>query len=135
DVVLRAEAASDRDIRVAMSGNLCRCTGYVGIVRAIASVLEDRRARGIAAVAGAGRTTLGPLGSGHAEVLADSSAPHPHIARTAAGAPTTAGPVSHAPLDFKPQATFEQSFVVHYPIADVWAFFGRVPDVAACLPG
>ena len=32
DIVLRLEAPSEHDIRVAMSGNLCRCTGYVGIV-------------------------------------------------------------------------------------------------------
>src|SRR6266545_5682974 len=35
DVVLRADAPGEREIRVAMSGNLCRCTGYVGIVCAI----------------------------------------------------------------------------------------------------
>ena len=35
DIVLRLETPSEHDIRVAMSGNLCRCTGYVGIVRAI----------------------------------------------------------------------------------------------------
>ncbi len=38
DIVLRMEAPSEHDIRVAMSGNLCRCTGYVGIVRAVQSV-------------------------------------------------------------------------------------------------
>ncbi|HBF57577.1 MAG TPA: carbon monoxide dehydrogenase, partial [Afipia sp.] len=27
DVVLRMQAPSEHDIRVAMSGNLCRCTG------------------------------------------------------------------------------------------------------------
>lgn len=29
---------SEAEIRVALSGNLCRCTGYDGIVRAVASV-------------------------------------------------------------------------------------------------
>jgi aerobic-type carbon monoxide dehydrogenase small subunit (CoxS/CutS family) len=28
---------SDDDVRIALSGNLCRCTGYDGIVRAVAS--------------------------------------------------------------------------------------------------
>ncbi|MGQ9366122.1 (2Fe-2S)-binding protein [Azospirillum sp. ST 5-10] len=44
DVVLRRPDADDADVRVAMSGNLCRCTGYVGIVNAIRRVLDDRKA-------------------------------------------------------------------------------------------
>jgi len=36
-------APSEDEVRVALSGNLCRCTGYDGIVRAV------RRAAGIAA--------------------------------------------------------------------------------------
>lgn len=35
DVLLRQPTISERELRVAMSGNLCRCTGYQGIVRAI----------------------------------------------------------------------------------------------------
>jgi carbon-monoxide dehydrogenase small subunit len=33
DVVLRLQEPTEHEIRVAMSGNLCRCTGYVGRVR------------------------------------------------------------------------------------------------------
>jgi len=65
DLVLRAPAGDEQRVRVALSGNLCRCTGYAGIVRAVMSVITDRRARGIGPVAGAGRTVLGPAGSGH----------------------------------------------------------------------
>ena len=33
---------SDDEIRVALGGQLCRCTGYVGIVRAVrAAAAED----------------------------------------------------------------------------------------------
>ncbi len=70
DVVLRAQAPTEHDIRVAMSGNLCRCTGYLGIVRAIQHVIADRRARGVVAAPGAGRVALGPAGSGHGEATA-----------------------------------------------------------------
>lgn len=44
DLVLRLPEADEARVREEMSGNLCRCTGYRGIVRAILSVLEARRA-------------------------------------------------------------------------------------------
>lgn len=34
---------SDEDIRVAMSGNICRCTGYSKIVRAVKKALEPEK--------------------------------------------------------------------------------------------
>src|SRR5437870_2511238 len=43
DIVLRVPDADDKRIRVELSGNLCRCTGYLGIVKAVASVLDERR--------------------------------------------------------------------------------------------
>ena len=41
-----APGMSDDEIRAALGGQLCRCTGYVGIVRAVraAAALEDERA-------------------------------------------------------------------------------------------
>ena len=75
DIVLRMEAPSEHDIRVAMSGNLCRCTGYVGIVRAVQSVISDRRARGVLAISGGGRELLGPAGSGRAGEMRMSAGP------------------------------------------------------------
>jgi len=43
DIVRRfaGQTISDKRIRYELSGNLCRCTGYVGIVRAIQRVLES----------------------------------------------------------------------------------------------
>ena len=40
-----APALTDEQIRTALGGQLCRCTGYVGIVRAVraAAALEDER--------------------------------------------------------------------------------------------
>jgi len=45
DIVLRLPDADEARIRTELSGNLCRCTGYVGIVRAVAKVLAGRRGR------------------------------------------------------------------------------------------
>jgi carbon-monoxide dehydrogenase small subunit len=44
DIVMRLPDADDERVRLELSGNLCRCTGYVGIVRAVRRVLEARRA-------------------------------------------------------------------------------------------
>ena len=39
--LLRADPnPSDEDVRTALSGNLCRCTGYDAIVRSVRSVME-----------------------------------------------------------------------------------------------
>jgi carbon-monoxide dehydrogenase small subunit len=45
DIVLRLPEADEARIRLELSGNLCRCTGYVGIVRAIQRVLRIREQR------------------------------------------------------------------------------------------
>jgi carbon-monoxide dehydrogenase small subunit len=137
DLVLRAQSPSEQDVRIAMSGNLCRCTGYVGIIDAVRSVIGDRRARGITAIPGAGRSALGPAGSdhGHTAVARDApvrAAPGMADQREAEDA-LAAG--EKVPANFTPQASFDQSFVVHHPLDDVWRFFADVPAVATCLPG
>src|SRR6202035_100279 len=132
DLVLRLAAPDERQIRVGLSGNLCRCTGYVGIVRAVRAVIDHRRRRGISAVPGGGRTALGPAGSGN-------------------GATTSASDVTRAPAakaelrsenngamaipDFTPEKVFEDHFTVAYPPGTVFDMFGDVTQVAACLPG
>lgn len=44
DIVTRLPDADEDRVRLELAGNLCRCTGYVGIVNAILSVIEKRRA-------------------------------------------------------------------------------------------
>ena len=43
DIVTRLPDADEARIRTELSGNLCRCTGYMGIVRAIQRVLHKLR--------------------------------------------------------------------------------------------
>ena len=39
----RTSDPSEDEVRVALAGNLCRCTGYDGIVKAVLSVAAERR--------------------------------------------------------------------------------------------
>jgi carbon-monoxide dehydrogenase small subunit len=43
DIVTRLPDADEARIRKELAGNLCRCTGYMGIVRAIQGVLAARK--------------------------------------------------------------------------------------------
>jgi aerobic carbon-monoxide dehydrogenase small subunit len=131
DLVVRLAAPDDRQIRVGLSGNLCRCTGYVGIVRAVRAVIDQRRRRGILAVPGGGRTALGPAGSGNG---ATSTA---NVARAPAAKAELRSENNGAIAipDFTPEKVFEDHFTVAYPPGTVFDMFGDVTQVAACLPG
>ncbi|MFZ0208880.1 MAG: 2Fe-2S iron-sulfur cluster-binding protein [Roseiarcus sp.] len=127
DLALRLPLAEDRAIRVGLSGNLCRCTGYVGIVAAVKEVIAARRERGVAALAGAGRVTLGPVGAQGAIALA-SDAPMP--VADAANAPA-----EMRPADFEPTNTFVHGFRLVQSRDRVFAHFADVRAVAAAIPG
>jgi aerobic carbon-monoxide dehydrogenase small subunit len=127
DLVLRLAAADERQIRIGLSGNLCRCTGYVGIVRAVRAVIDQRRRRGILAVPGGGRTALGPAGSGNGAT---------NVAQVpAARAELRSGNGAIAIPDFTPEKVFKDHFTVAYPPGAVFDMFGDVTQIAACLPG
>ena len=131
DLVLRLPDADERRIRVGLSGNLCRCTGYVGIVRAVQSVIEARRARDVAPQADGGRTSLGPAGSGHA--LASNE--QPLRPAKAEFAPALDGVAPGVIPDFTPATVLEQRFTLPHPPAKVFAMFDDIAGIAACLPG
>jgi aerobic carbon-monoxide dehydrogenase small subunit len=137
DVVLRMAAPSEHDIRSAMSGNLCRCTGYVGIVRAIQRVVEARGGRGIAAIPDGNRKRLGPSGSGHADPASVAETALPKAVSPAATKKPakSSAPAPRKDTDWKPQTSFVQGFTVSHPVDVVWDFFGNIPEVASCLPG
>jgi len=132
DLVLRLETSDERAIRGGMSGNLCRCTGYVGIVRAIRSVIDARRGRGIAPITGAGRQKLGPVGSGNGTSTTSAGATRPAIAKVQEREGD--GAALHVP-DFVPDKKFDEHFTVTFPPDQVFEMFGDVKRIATCLPG
>ena len=130
DLVLRLPDADERRVRLGLAGNLCRCTGYAGIVRAVRAVISARRARGIAPRDALARP-LGPVGA--ATASAPVLPPPPQPREQAAG--TVSAPAALPDEDFAPAHSFTQSFTVGYPPDEVFALFGRIEDVASCLPG
>lgn len=44
DIVSRLREPDEKRIRLELSGNLCRCTGYIGLVKAVARVIAERQA-------------------------------------------------------------------------------------------
>lgn len=140
DVVLRMPDATEQDIRYAMSGNLCRCTGYVGIVKAVKRVIDERRSAGEGQAVNP-RQELGPVGSGHAQVLAaDASSIVVPLAAPAVSKATEKPRAVPAAAgrkvdDGKPMTRLQQSFTVAFPRDEVWEFFGRLDQVTTCLPG
>ena len=132
DIVLRYPDADENRIRLELSGNLCRCTGYAGIVRAIKSVVD---AKAVFREASVPRIRpLAPVGSkGATETVGWPSARvDRQKSETVRHGPAT---VKFGLEGKKPNIRMTQTFVVQRPIDEVWAAFGNIPLVAACLPG
>ena len=117
DVVMRVPGADERRVREEMSGNLCRCTGYVGIVRAILSVIEARAAAN--EPVDVADKALPPRAKPAPFTPAESAAPRSE----ARAAPVSGG------------TRIEDEVIVKHPLEKVWAAFADMRAVAACLPG
>ena len=131
DIVLRIPDADEKRVRVELAGNLCRCTGYVGIVAATRSVLEKHRANLDSAHP---RSELGPVGA-HAGSASARQERIPRLEKLGVAAP------KHAVSDAEWQAVEEkgvelrQAFGVPHDRTRVWEFFDDLEKVASCMPG
>jgi carbon-monoxide dehydrogenase small subunit len=135
DIITRLPDADEKRIRLELSGNLCRCTGYVGIVKAIQAAQAAAKAAGLATSAANGR--IGPVGS-HAP-----TAPQDFSQRSVANGTTK--PVSPSPAENfdainwasveQQGVVLRQSFAVSFPRDQVWRFFADIDQVTRCMPG
>ena len=122
DIVRRLPGADEQRIRVELSGNLCRCTGYLGIVNAVKSVIETAgRQEPATAAAAATQSPAGFAPFVPTATPAAPSAPAPAVVEDAASR--------------KGWTRFEESFVIAKPPAEVWNIFADIPALAASLPG
>jgi carbon-monoxide dehydrogenase small subunit len=112
DLVLRVPGADEKRIREEMSGNLCRCTGYAGIIRAVSSVVKAR-----------GASNDAPVAQKLSKAATARFAPAMEAPETKVQAPVSGG------------TRIEERVVVGHPLERVWAAFADMPAVAACLPG
>jgi len=132
DIVARVPEADDARVRLELSGNLCRCTGYVGIVRAVSRVLKEAR-EGAFAAQPLLSMPLGPVGARVARsALERSSTTAASVARGDEGG------LAHGVLGLagrQPNIEVRQSFEVSCRPGEVWKFFSDIEQVARCLPG
>jgi carbon-monoxide dehydrogenase small subunit len=109
DIVRRLPEADEARIRLELAGNLCRCTGYDGIVRAIRRVLDERLNLEIAAAI--------PLAAG----------------RFSSPARPAAAPAA-AVLDAKAKA-LDQTIRLALPVETVLEAIRNPELIARCVPG
>jgi len=106
DIVTRLGAVDEARIRDELAGNLCRCTGYRGIVRAIAEVAGTRPA-----TAALKRAPLLPVLAPPASVI-------------------SAKPSQTALAHY-----LEHKETLAIPLDSAWAILSDPARIAACVPG
>jgi carbon-monoxide dehydrogenase small subunit len=108
DIVRRLPDASDDEVRLELAGNLCRCTGYNGIVRAIRRVLDERM-------------NLPPL----------ARPALPNVSFGPVEVSTVASPVEVAP----PDDGMRQHLRFAVPADELWRAVRDPMLIASCVPG
>ncbi|HEV8036476.1 2Fe-2S iron-sulfur cluster-binding protein [Yoonia sp.] len=122
DLVERLDTADEVRIRNELSGNLCRCTGYVGIVNSIVQVIEERRACGLPSTGMPRLDRAPPTGFApfDADIFKQPSAP-----AVSSGTMTVENGWS----------VVKREVAINHSSDTVWAHFSDLDAVAACLPG
>ena len=136
DIVQRLGAVDEARIREELAGNLCRCTGYRGIVRAIAEVAAGQTAR-LARVDTPPPATPTPRPTSATHGLptiapvppAVMAGPDPAISQPRG----TLHAEAHNATDLPHRITHRQAIAL--PLEEAWARLSDPARAAACLPG
>lgn len=129
DIIRRLGPVDEERIREELAGNLCRCTGYVGIVKAI----QD--------VAGQIGHPIQPTLASAAVILPNVPAVSPAMVKSAkkpadaVAAGSSAVPPVAAARSGPGGFAVKRSISIAYPIDLVWQEFSDPSAIAACLPG
>jgi carbon-monoxide dehydrogenase small subunit len=149
DIILRLPQADEQRVRIELAGNLCRCTGYMGIVSAILAVLQELHEHPDAQVQALRTRML----QGAAQPVADPQAAQaftsfeakrqlsqPSEAKAQMSArPVVIGGVSETQgggqQAHQKGTKVTTSFDVPFDVDAVWTFMSDLKAVASCLPG
>ncbi|MGY2849060.1 aerobic-type carbon monoxide dehydrogenase small subunit (CoxS/CutS family)/carbon monoxide dehydrogenase subunit G [Bradyrhizobium sp. USDA 4509] len=123
DIVLRLGDLDERALREELSGNLCRCTGYVGIVAAVKKVASGRKPDVPAASA--------PVAVRKLDVAKSTFAAVPTTNVSAARSAS----VSASPVAVAGSTSIEERVKISAPIEQVWDLLSDLRRVVPCVPG
>jgi aerobic-type carbon monoxide dehydrogenase small subunit (CoxS/CutS family)/carbon monoxide dehydrogenase subunit G len=125
DIVLRLGDIPEQALRQELSGNLCRCTGYVGIVAAVRKVAVGRKPDIAAAAA--------PVSVARFE--AKRASPEPTSAVSGAGPRSVPVTAPQTSVDPAGGTSIEEQVRVAAPAEQVWALLSDLRRVVPCVPG
>jgi len=117
DIVTRLGNPGEDRVREELAGNLCRCTGYAGIVQAVKNVGSAL-----------GSKTATTPSRGKTNALRALLLSERQLTSATSAAVTRAASLRGA-------TTIEDTVVINAPPDRVWAFFHDLSAVATCLPG
>lgn len=139
DIVTRLPDADEKKVRAELSGNLCRCTGYMGIVQAIMSVLAHQKLNPDPDVI-ALRTALTSMSISNTVAKATKISIKPIITDSEffnkpADVVVSKASLNSTPADSPKGTVIEQKLELSHPADNVWLLMTDLPKVARCLPG
>ena len=125
DIVTRLPNADEARVREELSGNLCRCTGYVGIVAAIRDVLAHGPHTITVNAKPSARSVQVTTTGWNLAAKTDNDDGH---RRRSAG-------VTPLPARIDGGITLSRTVLVPVPVNRLWTTLQDVDTIAKCLPG
>jgi carbon-monoxide dehydrogenase small subunit len=125
DIILRLGEIPESRIREELSGNICRCTGYVGIVEAVKKVAAGKVPNAAAAVAAVTAKTF------DAQMAAvESVSPRRHVASK-----SLTDPAAPSSRQIDGGVSIEERIRVRATPERVWEVLSDLRRVVPCVPG